>query len=93
MASLYITEFVEMYGNCPVQPAIAEQVVEITGNSLQSRPFHRNTKYVLLSPDANCSVRFGDDPEALVTSERLWAYSWIPFSVSPGHKVAVISNA
>lgn len=92
MATLYVTEFTGMHGNCPVQPAVAEQAVAISGHSEQSKPFQPSTQFVLLSPDQTCSIKFGQDPQATTASQRLSAGSWIPFHVTPGLKVAVIAN-
>jgi hypothetical protein len=99
MAKLYITEFagqdLDMRGGLmPVAltPSVADQVLAIGGTSVQSAAFNAATGFVRLATDAVCSVKFGSAPTATVNTMRLAADSVEYLGVSPGDKVAVISN-
>ncbi len=107
MATLYITEFQALgqaglppwgYGpNAPTQaaqqPPIAEQAVAIGGTSVASAAFGGATVLVRLHTDAICSVEFGSAPIATATTARMAAGQTEYFGVSPGMKVAVITNS
>lgn len=109
MASLYVTEYqgvgqVDPGGaegtayfataQAPKGPALAEQKVAITGVTAQSAAFNRFTKLVRLHTDVVCSISIGGtNPAATTSSARLAANQTEYFSVDPGDKVAVISNA
>ena len=99
MAVLYITEFnaIGGGGNFPVagayQPPVAEQVVAEGGSSAQSAAFNANTLFVRLHTDAICSIEFGANPTATLTTARMAANQTEYFNVVPGHKVAVIANS
>lgn len=106
MATLYITEFQALgqaglpswgYGpNAPTQaaqqPPIAEQTVAISGSSSTSAAFNAATVLVRLHTDAICSIEFGNAPAAGTTDARMAAGQTEYFGVTPGMKVAVISN-
>jgi hypothetical protein len=77
---------------CPVEPAIADQAVDITGTSTQSAAFNASTRLVRLCADASCSIKFGVSPTATLTSKFLAAGAAEYFIVTPGQKVAVIAN-
>lgn len=102
MATLYITEFFgcgsnERGGLNPIAmtPSAADQAIAIAGASAQSALLNAATSMVRLTTDANCSVKFGTNPIAAVTTMRLAAGSVEYFGVTPGSmlKVAVIANA
>jgi hypothetical protein len=57
-----------------------------------SAAFNAATKIVRLHTDAICSVAFGAAPVAAATNARLAAGATEYFGVSPGSKVAVITN-
>lgn len=98
MAVLYVTECYAPHlvaGNmlpAVEMPPIAEQVVAIGGTSTASSAFNTLTKVVRLHTDAICSVAFGADPTATTSTMRLSAGSTEYFEVTPGQKVAVITN-
>lgn len=97
MAKLYITEFAfQGGGESPLplgqQPVIAEQTIAIGGASVQSAVFNAATRFVTVSTDAICSIKFGTDPTATTDSMRLAADQSVSFGVQAGLKVAVISN-
>lgn len=98
MATLYIAEFESITptsegGSAQVSraPPIAEQTVAI-GASTQSAAFNRSTRYVRLHSDGICSVAFGANPTATTANMRLAAGATEYFGVTPGQKLAVISN-
>ena len=97
MAKLYISEYpmsATSYGSQAAQePSIAEQTPVVIGaGSLQSAAFAETTRMVRLHTDAICSVKFGADPTATADSKRMAADATEYFVVSPGDKVAVITN-
>lgn len=104
MSSLYISEYRrvgrEAHGGpgatipAPLEPAIRNQKISISGTSSQSKPFDPETALVLVSADAVCSIKFGEDPVAKTTDFRMPADSGQFFSINPksGLKIAVVSN-
>lgn len=99
MTILYITEFVALNpttggGNLAMasMPANAQQTISITSASASSTSFQQNTYYVRLHTDSICSVNFGSSPTATTTNARMAANQTEYFSVTPGQKVAVITN-
>lgn len=109
MASLYVTEYqgigqVDPGGaegtsffataQAPKGPSLVEQKLTISGVSTQSAAFNRFTKLVRLHTDVVCSISIGGaNPAATTSSARLAANQTEYFSVDPGDKVAVITNA
>ena len=98
MATLYITEYEDVgptlsqIAQAPQEPRIANQTVAIGGTSTQSSAFNVRTRLVRLHTDAICSVDFGASPTAVATESRMAANTTEFFGVTPGHKVAVITN-
>ncbi len=98
MATLYVTEFRNFAGvetrftNVAPMPPLVEQTVAIGGSSTQSSAFSASTNIVRLHTDSICSVEFGSNPTATVTTARLAANTTEYFAVLPGQKVAVITN-
>jgi len=97
MATLYITEFADsgfLTGPVAVArgPAIAEQTVAIAAGTAQSTAFQNNTRLVRLHTDAICSVAFGSNPTATAAKARMAANQTEYYQVTPGSKVAVITN-
>lgn len=98
MATLYITEYAgaaQGVGGMlvPMEPPLAEQTVAIGGASVSSAAFGANTRLVRLRTDAICSVLFGTAPTAAATNARMADESEAYHAVSPGMKVAVITNS
>lgn len=99
MAKLYIREYVKLAVDdmgktvqAGQEPAVASQVVTISGSSAQSVAFNTRTKFVRLHTDVICSVEFEVNPTATTSSPRMAADdTWFP-GVRGGDKVAVISN-
>src|SRR3981189_1231307 len=100
MAVLYLTELnaIGGGGNHPVSggqwPPVTEQVVNITGASVQSAVLNNNTTLLRINVDAACSIAIGPNPIATVIKARLAANQTEYFSIprSLGYQVAVISN-
>lgn len=100
MATLYISEYAVLPTDAngrvlPLtqEPALAEQSVTIAGASAQSAAFNAATKYVMIHTDVACSVLFGANPTAVAASKRMAAGETRFHGVTPGHKVAVITNS
>ncbi len=100
MAVLYISEYTTTgamgYGGqvTPVatEPPIVEQTVAIGGASVQSSAFGANTRFIRIHTDAICSVLIGSNPTATAVKKRMAANQTEYFVVTPGHKIAVITN-
>lgn len=95
---LYIAEFAEMQvynGNLvpmAYAPPLAEQTVAIGGTSTQSAVFNAKTKSIRVHTDAICSIAVGTSPTATATTMRMVAGQTEYFAVTPGHRLAVITN-
>lgn len=98
MSTLYIAEFQELGypepGQAQVakQPPIAEQTITISGSPATSAAFNTSTRFVRISTDVICSIKFGSVPVPSATTARMAADQVEYFAVLPGHKVAAISN-
>jgi hypothetical protein len=101
MAVLYITELTQQGQDdrhltmpMSLEPPIANQTVAIGGGSVQSSAFNAKTAYVRVHCDAICSIEFGTNPTATVTTRRMAANATEYFSVpqNQSFKVAVIAN-
>lgn len=100
MATLYISEYADLprdnHGNMILvaqEPPLAEQTLTIAAASARSLVFSDTTKYVRLHTDAACSVLFGSEPTATAAKKRLAPNSTEYFGVTPGSRVAVITNS
>jgi len=95
MAVLYISEYPQNAVDVPTlvsEPATVTQTVAIAAGSAQSAAFRTDTRMVRLHTDAICSILFGTNPTASATTPRLAANQTEYFKVTPGFKVAVITN-
>ncbi len=98
MAKVYITEHKFIVGqigqllNISEMPPIASQTVNVTGSSVQSAAFNSQTEIVSVHTDVVCSIEFGSNPTATSNSKRMAANATEYFKVTPGHRVAVITN-
>lgn len=100
MATLYISEYAifthDRWGfqaQVGTEPSIASQVVTVDVTSGQSSAFNEETKLVRVHADTTCSIAIGENPTATSESLRLPANGTEYFRVTPGHKLAVISNS
>ena len=101
MATVYIKEYGQigkdlndLTQQAGLEPAIAEQVMTITGSSTQSAALNSLTKLVRIHTDAVISYKVGINPTASNTSARMAANSTEYISVphASGFKIAIISN-
>lgn len=99
MATLYISEYASLlqaqngsYIPVPQEPAIAVQTVAISGTSAQSAAFNAATKFIRVSPDGICSLKWGSNPTATTSDFRMVTNGAEYIGVTAGHKVAVITN-
>lgn len=92
MAKVYVTEYADIRGNAPYEPAIALQTVAIAATNTQSSAFNANSNWVRVHTDAICSIAFGLSPVATANYTRLAANQTEYFYVIPGHKIGVITN-
>ena len=100
MALLWVTEYEEMgYERAgqtvpaPKESALAYQTVDFTSGETKSAAFTEGTRYVLVTSDTDCSVRFGTNPTAVTNAPtRVWAKMYAAFAVDKqsGMKVSVI---
>ena len=99
MASVYLTEHYApkfVGGNllpAVSMPPIAEQKITIGGASVASSAFNALTQVLGVHAEAVCSVAFGAAPTATSANRRLAAHSTEYFEVTPGQKVAIITNS
>lgn len=103
MAKLYIREYDKMGQeiggsmyrvSAPAEPGVANQTpVAIGGATTQSSAFSARTRVIRVHTDVICSVEIGGtNPVATTDSPRMAAGSTEYFCVTPGDKLAVITN-
>ena len=98
MATAYITEYrnigIQQGNVIPVaaEPAIAEQTVSFT-TTTQSAAFNAQTRFVRITSDAECHMKFGADPTATTSTQQVQADTVEWRMVEPGHKVAFVTAA
>ena len=74
------------------EPAIAEQTVVNTGASTKSAAFNEQTRFVFITTDSICSIKFGSDPTATTSHDRLPVNAERFYGVNGGDKVAAVLN-
>jgi len=101
MAKLYVAEYSGMAKAwaepvpiaAPQEPSITDQTPVVIGaGSLQSAAFNGATRVIRVHTDAICSIAIGADPTATADNKRMPAGATEYFGVTPGHKIAVITN-
>lgn len=95
-ATCYISEFTQaLIGGiqAAAQPALVDQTVAIGGSSTQSNAFSGNTRLIRLTCDAVASYKIGGNPTASATTARIAADVIEYFVVTPGDKIAIITNS
>ncbi len=96
MANLHITEFSDVANivspiQIPQMPPVADQTpLAIGATSAASSAFNASTRFVCLTPKADCHIQIGATPTATTSLLPLTAGQVYYFGVTPGHKVAVI---
>lgn len=101
MTTLYITEYIATgtasgsVNPIAMEPPIHEQTIALTGSSAQSTTLLPQTNFVRLHSDSICSIEFGTNPTATLTTRRMAAnqteYFAIPSFGGP-YKYAAIVN-
>ena len=95
MAKLYISEFSSLglvgAAQIAAAPPIVVQVVDFTAGATSSNAFNGGTRYVRLSNDTICSLRF-DGSAATTSYPRSPADTIEYFGVQGGSIVSVIVN-
>ena len=96
MATLYIAEFGNLVGldgkaQIAPNPPIAEQTVSFS-SSTQSSAFNGQTRYIRVHTDAICSILVGSNPTATTSTQRMVAGQTEYIGVTPGHKIAAVTN-
>ena len=95
MPKLYIGEYHDMVSTIrgsieiPLEPPIAEQSIEIGGKSQQSKTLSPDTCIVRLSPDADCLIAIGLDPDATDSPRRMTADREQIIGVVAGSKMKI----
>lgn len=100
MPNLYIGEYCDIgttsRGSIPIplDPPLAEQAVEIAGQSKQSSALAADTCIVKLMSDADCSIAIGPDPDATNSVRFLAAGKEQIITVLAGSKqrIAVVAS-
>jgi hypothetical protein len=92
MAKVYVTEYADIRGNAALEPATAIQNMTTTATSAQTSAFNVNTNWIRVHTDGVMSFRIGVDPTATTDSPRMTVDQTEYFKVSPGHKLAAITN-
>lgn len=93
MSVLYVTEYQHVYNGVPVEPALTEQKITISGASAQSAAFNTLTTAVVLHVDGITAIKFGVNPTAAVASSPRMAAGDTRFMMaSGGLKVAGITT-
>ena len=101
MSKLYVTEYAGLMpspvggqGQVPMEPPLAEQVVDYSGGAAASSAFNAATRLVRVHTDAICSVLFGTNPTATTSTGRFAANQTEYRGVPPGQsfKVSGVTN-
>lgn len=108
MSNLYVTEYAglgyvasgtdgmsfKVTAQAPLGPPLVEQKLAISGTSGQSAVFNQYTRLIRVHTDVVCSIFVGgSSPAATTSSGRMAANQTEYFAVTPGDKIAVISNS
>jgi len=75
-------------------PIVAPQVVDFSGGQVSSAAFNAATRFVMISPDANCHYQFGVAPTATTSHMRMVAGEKLFVGVDAfhGHSISVIAE-
>lgn len=77
----------------PMAPPVFEEGVPIElGQSNQSEPFTSQANFVMVKPEVDCCLAFGEDPVAEVGIHPVEAGEIRWYGVHPGHQIAVIEG-
>ena len=98
MAKVYITEYVDAGGGpfnatAPsIAPVVEQTPITSSGSSQQSAAFNAKTNRIRVHTDGIISFQVGANPTASTSTSRMAANATEYFAVSPGAKIAVITN-
>lgn len=100
MATLFIREYTTMAKAfsdampiaAPQEPGTDQTAITLSGSSQQSAAFAALTRFIGLTADGVFSYKVGGDPTVTTSAFRVPAGAIIYVGVTPGHKVAVITN-
>lgn len=98
MSTLYIKEHdrVPQMAGAPqvwAEPALVDQTpVTVSGTSAQSAAFNAQTKFITITCDGVFSYLVGSNPTATTSHFRVAADVHLVIAVTPGHKIAAITN-
>ena len=99
MPFAYISEYVRMPNDmigraipAGQEPSITVQKIAIGAGSVQSAAFSARTTLIAVNVDAPCSIAFGPNPTATAGSMRIPQDGTMFFGVTPGDRLAVITN-
>jgi hypothetical protein len=105
VSKLYVAEYAELqigpagrHGQVPLEPPVAEQVVDFSGGVAASNAFNAATRLVRLHADSICAIEFGTNPTVIAAgatgTARMAAnqteYYGVPLGA--GLKVSAISS-
>lgn len=102
MALLHISEYAEMgferaghLISAPKEPALVDQTVDFSAGEATSAAFGAGARYVLLTADVKCHIKFGVNPTATTSNKPIWAQGYAGFGIDPqsGLRVSVIGAA
>lgn len=74
------------------EPGLAVQKVAIGAGSVQSAAFNARTRFIAVNVDATCSYVVGSNPTADANKMRIPQNGTIYLGVTPGDKIAFITN-
>lgn len=103
MATLYVSEFSGIAAvtnaafaqDAPATPVLGEKSLSITTTSTASTTFTAQTKLILVSTDAICSLAFSTSSttvSATTSAHRMPANTTRLYGVTPGGTIAVVAN-
>ena len=93
MAKMYVTEFSDVDEGSPhAGSKVVDQTPVTFTTSTQSAAFGGQTTLVRIHVDGIASILFGANPTATTSNMRLAAGQTEYFAVSPGQKVAAVTN-
>ena len=97
MADLYIAEFASLPdikgGKAQIwgEPGITTQKVTYS-TTAQSAAFNAQTRFIAISSPGIFSYTVNDNPTATTSHFRVPADQILCFAVTPGHKIAAVTN-
>lgn len=100
--ALFLTEYASLASDigssgiaAPLEPAIVDQSVAVSGSSTQSSAFNARTSFVMVHAQEACCVQWGTNPTAVTTKQRMAAGEtrFVGIPAGKSFKVAVIAGA